>query len=144
MLWFNWQIQMLFSATLNMTLKIKYRSLFYVILKIQAVHFMSLNSIMGSLFSVLKILRWIMHLLNWKCVLCNVKLRLALLRILRRFDNISVISPLGSRRYPITEIEVQRLWLEPRTSYFSSQEQVKSLTTPPLPLHLVMSKANCN
>ena len=47
------------------------------------------------------------------------------LRILCRFNNLSVITQLGSRRYPISENKVERPWFKPWTPYS------KSLTTPP-------------
>ena len=54
------------------------------------------------------------------------------LRILRRFNVISVISRLGSGRYPISEIIVAIPGLEPR----SPAPQAKRLTTTPPPLPL--------
>ena len=52
-----------------------------------------------------------------------------LIKVLRRFNVISVISRLGSGKYPISEIIVARPGLEPR----SSVSQAKHLTTTPSP-----------
>ena len=50
---------------------------------------------------------------------------------LRRFSGISAISRLGSRRYPISEIQMARPGIEPRTSCSESQELNHSATTAP-------------
>ena len=49
-------------------------------------------------------------------------------RILRHFNHLSVISRLGSRRYPNFEIEMARLGFEPRTHCSASQELHHSTT----------------
>ena len=50
---------------------------------------------------------------------------------LRRFNNLSVILLLGSRRCPISEIQVVRPGIEPRTPCSASQE-LNHLSTVPL------------
>ena len=58
------------------------------------------------------------------------------LRILRRFSGISAISRLASRRLPISEIQVTRPGIEPRTSCSASQELNHSTNAAPISTYI--------
>ena len=58
-----------------------------------------------------------------------------------KFNNLSVILQLGSRRYPISEIQVARLGFEPKIPCFESQELLNhSDTATPMPPEATKSK----
>ena len=66
--------------------------------------------------------------------LTNIQIKFGLvgcIEDLRRFSGISVISRLGSRRKPISEIQVARRGIEPHNSCSASQELNQSATTAP-------------
>ena len=67
----------------------------------------------------------VIHYLSLGCVIpiCNkYKVRLGCFEDLHHFNNISVTSRLGGRRYPISEIEVVRLWFEPQIPCSTGQK----------------------
>ena len=66
----------------------------------------------------------------------NVEVWWGCFKILGYFNNVSVISQLGSRIFQISEIKVLRLGFKIRTPC----SQAKSLTTPPLPLPETVEK----
>ena len=62
---------------------------------------------------------------------------------LRRFSGISAILQLGSRRKPISEIQVAKRGIEPRTSCSASQELDHLATATPIMKQDVLVRHEC-